>query len=595
MKANSSTENHHRTYASDHKADHFHPLLFAFLLNAFQSNLVHKFEFLASRDWCGQAGSMPPLTLSQNDFRRLATVVRTLAPTAARPGLTKLGLLRGRAADDTSEATYEGLVTALESLGPTFVKLGQIMATRSDLLPPELTKRLSRLHDSVAPAPFEQVREQLTIDLGGTPEDVFAEFSLTPIAAASIAQVYSARLTTGEEVVVKVRRPGVEAVMRADLRLLAAAARVVEARAPAFRRHQPIRVVSELSEALLEEIDFRIEARNQSEVRSRATVFHVPLVYERFTTQRTMVSTRVRGRSPNAAFRTGEPALARALAPEAARGLLSMILLDGVFHADPHPGNVLVTPDGRLALLDFGSVGRLSAKRRDQVLVVLGSLVDADVAAVVDVLMEWSGRSGPPPSGLEQGVERFLLRYGVDSGRPIQLAEAVGEFVSIARDNALTLPPDLLILLRALGIAEGLARTLDPELDVVDAISPVVVRAFASRFAPKVLATRAFRVFKEVDQILATGPEAMRRGIGRLSRDGLVIRVSSSDLEGLPRAVKRAGESFSIAVVVAALVVAAAIVTTANDGQVAAPGRIAILVVSGVGLAAFVVRLLRRD
>jgi ubiquinone biosynthesis protein len=317
---------------------------------------------------------------------------------------------------------------------------------------------------------------------------------------------------------------------------------------PALRRHQPVRVVSELSEALLEEIDFRIEARNQSEVRKRATVFHVPIVHERFTTERTMVSTRVRGRPPNAVFRSEEPALARALAPEAARGLLGMILLDGVFHADPHPGNVLVTPDGRLALLDFGSVGRLSVKRREQVLVVLGSLVDADVAAVSDVLMEWAGRSGPPPTGLEQGIERFFLRYAADSGRPIRLAEAIGEFVSIA-----------------------------------------------SRFAPKALATRAFRAFKELDQILATGPEAIRRGIGRLSRDGLVIRVSSSELADLPRAVKRAGESLSLAVVVAALVVAAAIVTVANGGQVAAPGRTAILVVSGVGLVAFVVRLLRRD
>jgi len=122
-----------------------------------------------------------------------------------------------------------------------------------------------------------------------------------------------------------------------------------------------------------------------------------------------------------------------------------VILLDGVFHADPHPGNILVTPDGRLALLDFGSVGRLSAKRREQVLVVLGSLVDADVAAVSDVLMEWAGRSGPPPPGLEQGVERFFLRYAADSGRPIRLAEAITEFISIARENALTLPPDLLV------------------------------------------------------------------------------------------------------------------------------------------------------
>ncbi|MDZ4370485.1 MAG: AarF/UbiB family protein, partial [Phenylobacterium sp.] len=343
---------------------------------------------------------MSPLILSSQDYRRLATVLRTLARTGARPALIRLGLLRGVASDGDAFA-YEGFVAALEELGPTFVKLGQIMATRSDLLPPELTERLGRLHDDVSPAPFDDlIREQLTIDLGASPDELFAEFSSVPIAAASIAQVYAARLRTGEDVVVKVRRPGIEAVMRADLRLLAAAARVVERRAPALRRHQPVRVVTELSEALLEEIDFRIEARNQTEIRKRARVFQVPLVHERFTTERTMVSSRVRGRTPNLAFRSEEPALARTLAPDAARGLLGMILLDGVFHADPHPGNLLVTPEGRLALLDFGSVGRLSAKRREQVLIVLGSLVDADVAAVSDVLMDWAGRTGVPPPGL---------------------------------------------------------------------------------------------------------------------------------------------------------------------------------------------------
>ncbi len=539
---------------------------------------------------------MPPLILSPNDYRRLATLLRTLAPTTARPALVWLGLLRTATANEANESVvYEGFVAALGALGPTFVKLGKIMATRSDLLPPELTERLGRLHDNVAPVPFEELREQLTIDLGGAPEELFAEFSSAPIAAASIAQVYAARLKTGEDVVVKVRRPGIEAVMRADLRLLAAAARVVERRAPALRRHQPVRAVAELSEALLEEIDFRIEARNQTEIRKRTTAFHVPLIHERFTTERTMVSTRVRGRSPNAAFRAEQPALARALAPEVARGLLGMILIDGVFHADPHPGNILVTSDGHLALLDFGSVGRLSAKRREQVLVVLGSLVDADVATVSDVLMEWAGRSGPPPPGLEQGVERFFLRYSPDSGRPIRLAEAVSEFISIARDNALTLPPDLLLLMRTLGIAEGLARTLDPDIDVVAAIAPVVVRAFASRFEPKALATRAFRTFKELDQILAIGPEAIRRGIGRISRDGLVIKVSVSHLDELPRAVKRAGESLSLGIVVAALIIAAGIVTIGNDDQLASLGRLAILILSGVGLIAFLVRLSRRD
>lgn len=209
------------------------------------------------------------------------------------------------------------------------------------------------------------------------------------------------------------------------------------------------------------------------------------------------------------------------------------------------------------------------------------------------MLMDWSGRSGSPPPGLEQAVDRFFLRYAADSGRPIRLAEAISEFITIARENALTLPPDLLLLLRALGTAEGLARTLDPDLDVIAAIAPVVVRAFAARFKPKALAARAFRTFKELDQILAMAPEALRRVIGRVSRDGLVVQVSSSDFTDLPRAMRRAGDTIALGIVVAALLVAVALVTVAQDDQLAALVRVAILLLGGAGLIAFLRRLYR--
>jgi ubiquinone biosynthesis protein len=530
--------------------------------------------------------------LSVNDYRRLSRIIHVLARSGARPALLRLGLLRSNGSDDEDpDMAAEGFVAALEQLGPTFVKLGQIMATRSDLLPLEVTERLSRLHNNVAPVPYTEIQDQLSADLGGSPESVFSEFSPVPLAAASIAQVYAARLKTGEEVVVKVRRPGIEAVMQADLRLLLAAARIIERRTPWLRRHHPVRVVEELSQALLEEIDFRIEARNQEEIRGQSRQFLIPAVHLQYSTERVMVSTRIYGENPTAAFRERMPTLAKDLAPKAARGLLTMILMDGVFHADPHPGNVLVTPEGPLALLDFGSVGRLSARRREETLVVLGSLVDADAGAVSDVLLGWAGRTDAPPPDLELQVERFLTRYGAQSGQSIRLAEAINEFISIARNNDLTLPPDLILLLRTLGIAEGLARTLDPDLDVVAAIAPVVMRAFAARFGSKALAARGFRAFKELDQILTMAPEALRRGIGRLRREGLVFQAVTPDLAELPRAIERAGETLSWSIILAALILAAAI--TAIGSELSAVG-LAFLCASGVVLVLFWLRLGRR-
>lgn len=537
---------------------------------------------------------MMPERLSADDYRRLVTMIHVLGQAGLKPMLAYLGLVRTRKADAPVDAGLqaEALVHALERLGPTFVKLGQIMATRADLLPPELTERLGRLHDDVAPVPFTDVRSQLVQDFGADPIEVFAEFSSTPLAAGSVAQVYEARLTTGEPVVVKVRRPGIEDVIRADLRLLAAAARVIERRAPALRRHQPVRVVEQLAHALLEEIDFRIEARNQEDVRRRSTVFIVPRVHPRFSTNRTLVSDRIVGVSANQAFRVSEPGLARALSPEAAQGLLRLMLLEGVFHADPHPGNVMVTPEGRLALLDFGSVGRLSAKRREQMLVVLGSLVDADVGSVSDILMDWARRSGSPPAGLEPAIDEFFAHYGAQSGRDIRLAEAITAFISIARENELSLPPDLLLLMRALGISEGLARTLDPDLDVVEAITPVVLDAFAARFSLKSLTSRGFRAFRELDQLSAMAPETLRRGLARFRRDGLSAQVSVTELNALSKAVSRAGEAMANAVVAASLILSGALLSMSSGGD---PTQSSFSVVAfGLGVVVWLVAMVRR-
>jgi len=391
--------------------------------------------------------------------------------------------------------------------------------------------------------------------------------------------------------VIKMRRPGIEAVMAADLRLLLAAARTVERRVPALARHQPARVVEELRDALMEEIDFRIEARNQEEVRGRSSDFVVPKVYLEYSTAATMVSERVKGESPNAAFRRASPDLARSLAPLAARGLVTMVLIDGVFHADPHPGNVLVTSEGRLALLDFGSVGRLSERRREQVLTVLGSLVDGDAGAISDVLLDWSGRPGAPPPALEVRVERFLSRNSAKSGDTIRLAEAITEFIGIARENELTLPPDLILLLRALGIAEGLARTLDPDLDVIAAIAPVVLRAFSARYGRDALLARGLRTFRELDQVLRTAPEALRRTVASLRRDGLAVQVSLPDLAPLPGAVRHAGETVALALVAAALILSAALSTI--DGRLSAAA-IIFLIQAGLVLILLCLRMRRR-
>ncbi|HSD59789.1 MAG TPA: AarF/UbiB family protein, partial [Burkholderiales bacterium] len=304
---------------------------------------------------------------------------------------------------------------ALEDLGPTFVKLGQVLATRVDVFPPNWIAEFEKLQSAVPPVAFEEVRAEVEQALGRPLMEVFPEVETDAFAAASIAQVHRASLPDGTPVVLKIRRPGIGPKIEADLRIVRHIARLMESDIPEMRRYQPVQIVEEFAKSLRRELDLAFEARNMDRFRENfAGVGHVviPRVYWEWTSEVMNVQERIDG-VPGTDLKAVDAAGfdRRLLAARAGDSVLKMILVDGFFHADPHPGNVFYLPGNRIAMLDFGMVGRLSEARRDQIVDLLAALSRRDERGVMDVVIDWTGDATVNEERLTADIGSLIFTY----------------------------------------------------------------------------------------------------------------------------------------------------------------------------------------
>lgn len=463
-------------------------------------------------------GSVPgPLELVRGVRGRIRRTRRYAAITriAIRHGLGPY--LRGRTPDRTGRAGLaRSLREALEDAGVAFVKLGQVMATRRDLLPQEFIDELGRLQDDAAPAPWADVERVLTEELGASPDQVFDRFDRTPLAAASIAQVHTARLPDGEEVVVKVQRPGIRSVVDRDLEIMARLARTLTDRTTWGRSMGASDLAAGFADAIREELDFRVEAMNMAAVVAArpddSSEVRYPVPYEPLCTRRVLVMQRLDGTALSAAAPViAERGLdAHALARSLLTCLLRQIMVDGVFHADPHPGNVLLLTDGRLGLLDFGSVGRLDGSLRAALQRLLLAMDRGDPLGVSDSLLEVVTRPDEiDEARLERALGQFMARY-LAPGTPPSVRMFTDLF-RIITAYGLSVPPDVAAVFRALATVEGTLAIVAPGFNLV-----AEARAFAGDYVTEQLSPQAAR--KAVTDELITLLPMLRRLPRRLDR-----------------------------------------------------------------------------
>lgn len=479
---------------------------------------------------------------------------------------------------------------AMEELGPTFVKLGQVLATRVDLFDAEWIAEFSRLQDNAQALPYEAIEPQLTEDLGGAPQEVFAWFDRAPLAAASLAQVHRARLHEGDEVIVKVRRPGIRPVIEADLRLMMRLAQLAEAENPTLRAFDLQKVVREFTQSLRNEADFTTECRNARRMTENFAgyadddspppaldangtplegppIIVIPRVYwdwcgERLCVQEFIAG--IPGRQLEAVDRAGLDR--KVLARRGARAVLKMILKDGFFHADPHPGNVFYLEGNRIAFIDFGMVGRLTEQRREQLMRLLLGLVKHEPHGVADVLMDWTGDGGADPDSLLLAIEAFVDQYRGVPLRQLQLGGMLNDLVTLLRHHRLTLPADLSLLVKSFISLEGMGRELDPDFDMAGQALPVLERAMRAHYAPRAIARRGWRSVREVLSLLAGLPQDLSRLLRAARRGRLDIHIDVLHLKRVGNQIDRAANRLVVGIVIAALIIGSSIVMTVPGG-----------------------------
>ena len=452
---------------------------------------------------------------------------------------------------------------ALEKLGPTFVKLGQLLATRVDLFPPEWIAEFELLQDAAPPLDFEDLRAQLEEDLGGSPEEIFAEFDTEALAAASIAQVHRARLHDGTQVIVKIRRPGIRRTVEADLRLMKRLARIVTRENPETQRFRPEEVVHQFILSLRRELDLADECRNALRVaESLAAHEHivVPKVYWQWTGERVNVQEYIDG-IPGRDLTAFEAAGLdrRLIASRGASAVLRMVLVDGFFHADPHPGNIFFLRDNRIALIDFGMTGHLAEDRRFQVIDLLHGMVERDTARVCEVLLEWSNNASAPSERLVADICAFLDQYhGLALGQ-VNLPAMIRDMMAMLRDNRLMLPADLSMMFKVFLTLDGFCRQLNPDFDLIAEARPFVRHAMIMRYTPAEMARRGWHGLSGMIDLLTGLPRDLRRLVRAARGGALRVHIQVDELEHFGERLDSAVSRLTIGMITAAFIIGTSI------------------------------------
>lgn len=460
---------------------------------------------------------------------------------------------------------------ALEEMGPTFVKLGQILATRVDLFPPDWLDEFKKLQDQVQTVPYTELITQIEEDLGANPEEIFADFCTEPLAAASMSQVYKAHLQDGSPVIVKIRRPGIRATIEADLRLLTQLAEIAEQEIKSLQRYRPKEIAHQFTLSMRRELDLAAECRNAERMMANFTEDDnvlIPKVYWQWTSERINVQEFIDGIPGNDIEAIETSGLDRKiLAKRGAEAVLKMILEDGFFHADPHPGNCFYLSDNRIAFIDFGMVGRLSEQRREQVLQLMRGLISRDSRRVVRVLLQWSSHtSSHNKESFFLDIDDFIDQYHDIPLKDLNITELLNSLTTLLRDHQLNLPSDLTLLFKAFITLDGLGRQLDPEFNVVEVATPLLQRILLARYSPEALLKRGKESAVNMTELLADLPEDLHQLMESMRQGSLGVKIDINKPEWLGREVDRSVNRLSVSLVTSALIVGSSIVTTVEGG-----------------------------
>jgi ubiquinone biosynthesis protein len=472
----------------------------------------------------------------------------------------------GERAETTHLEPAQRIRLALEELGPTFVKLGQVLSTRVDLFPPHWIAEFEKLQSSVPPVPFSDLLPEIEQALGRSPFEVFPDLDTTPYASASIAQVHLAKLADGTRVILKIRRPGIRAKIDADLRILGHVAHLIESELPDARRYAPAEIATEFARSLARELDLAMEARNidrfSKNFADDPTVV-IPKVYWDWTSEVMNVQSHIEAIPGNDLAAIQAAGLDRKeLAQRGAAAVLKMILIDGFFHADPHPGNVFYLPGNRIAMIDFGMVGRLTPHRRGQVIDLLAGMARVDDTAMLEVLIDWSGDAYVDQRKLAVDMDELVFQYENMPLKDIRIGVVLRQFTAIMRQHSIVLPSDLTLMFKALITLEGLGRQYDPNFHILDHLTPLLKRAMNERYRPMAMMRRGTRGLREMLEVVSSVPRDVAGLVRDARRGKMRVDINLRQLDRIVVQLDHTIDRITVGIMTASLVIGSAIILT---------------------------------
>ena len=483
----------------------------------------------------------------------------------------------------------------LEELGPTFVKLGQVASTRPDLIPAEFIDELEKLQDSVPPFPFEQVRQIVESELGGTIETRFADFTQQVLAAASIGQVHRARLHSGEDVVVKVQRPNIRRTIEVDLEIMFHIATLLEKHIEEAKLHRPTKVVEEFARVLEQELDYDIERahleRFANQFLEDETVY-VPAVHRDYSTHHVLTMEYVAGevlgnRGGLSASEMCRPTIAR----RGAELMLKQIFVHGFFHADPHPGNIRVLPGNVICYLDFGMVGRLDRRMRENIADLVYGAGSRDAAKTTVALLRLAEHDEEVEADarmLERDVGDMIdVHVQTELGR-LEIGRLLQQLVDLLNKHRLRIPADLVMMIKAMTTAEGVGVALDPQINMVELATPYVRKLKMERFSFRRLMGEFYDSGNEILQLMREIPGGARELLRLAKRGGLRMGVEHRGFEKMLDTYEHIANRIAFAIVVAALIIGSSLIVVSGIppkwGEVPLIGLVGFLTAGVMGL-----------